>query len=418
MMGDVTNLGHQQVPNQRLVDCNGKDILTCEALKELYWWKYVGVVLQGDLKQERMVDQITRAAQAKAGALGTYMSYAGGLTPAVQMMAATGIVPGTMMYAAPAWCGVGEGQGATGDDMKQLGKVWDSVLRSTFGCARFTHGACMRAEAGWTSFDMECAKHVVMYFKRVQLMKDDIIDDEAETEVRPVKALLMELVLSHARRPGYNPDDSPIGAKFCKALKTILGDSSGGALAGSLKTACAWDKAIKEGCKTAAMEEMQSSVGDSNTAALYAASMGELGVPYYLKRARYLPQYARSNTLYRLIHLRVGAHSLARRTHHFQGGPINPLCPCGCGEEEDSAYFVYGCPARAAQRAEYYDTMMSLFGRHFTEDFLKKRVGVKWATTMRWLNGLSPWVGEDFDKWFAAFMDMLAGILKAHPTWG
>jgi hypothetical protein len=93
---------------------------------------------------------------------------------------------------------------------------------------------------------MECAKHVVMYFKRVQLMKDDIIDDDGETEVRPVKALLMELVLSHARRPGYNPDDSPIGAKFCKALKTILGDSSGEALAGSLKTACAWDKAIKE----------------------------------------------------------------------------------------------------------------------------------------------------------------------------
>jgi hypothetical protein len=37
---------------------------------------------------------------------------------------------------------------------------------------------------------------------------------------------------------------------------------------------------------------------------------------------------------------------------------------------------------------------------------------------MRWLNGLSPWVGEDFDKWFVAFLDMLARILIAHPTWG
>jgi hypothetical protein len=62
--------------------------------------------------------------------------------------------------------------------------------------------------------------------------------------------------------------------------------------------------------------------------------------------------------------------------------------------------------------------MKSLFGWHFTDDFQKKSVGVKWATAMRWLNGLSPWVGEDFGKWFVAFLDMLARILKAHPTWG
>ena len=142
------------------------------------------------------------------------------------MLVASAVIPGTMLYAAPAWCGVGEGSGATKTDMKRLGRVWDGVLRSTFGCARFTHAACMRAEAGWTSFGLECARHVVLYFKRVQQMKDDIIDEGGVTAVRPVKALLMELVGSHARLPGYSPEDSAMGAKVCKALKMVLGSDA------------------------------------------------------------------------------------------------------------------------------------------------------------------------------------------------
>ena len=232
MKGDGTNLGHQQVRNQSERDVYGNLIGEWERIKEVFWWKYVGVTLQGDLKHERMVDQMVRAAEAKAGALGTYLCFAGGLTPEVQMLVASAVIPGTMLYAAPAWCGVGEGSGATKTDMKRLGRVWDGVLRSTFGCMKKTHGACMRAEAGWTSFDLECARHVALYYRRVQQMKDDVIDDRGTKAVRPVKALLMELVGSHARLPGYVPNDNGMGAKVCKALKMVLGEEAENALRG------------------------------------------------------------------------------------------------------------------------------------------------------------------------------------------
>jgi hypothetical protein len=38
------------------------------------------------------------------------------------------------------------------------------------------------------------------------------------------------------------------------------------------------------------------------------------------------PLYSRSNTLYRLVHLRVASHALAQRTCHFEGGG-SAKCP-------------------------------------------------------------------------------------------
>ena len=53
MKGDGVNLGHQQVRKQSKRDVNGSAIKDEEAIKEVFWWKYVGVTLQGDLRQKR-----------------------------------------------------------------------------------------------------------------------------------------------------------------------------------------------------------------------------------------------------------------------------------------------------------------------------------------------------------------------------
>jgi hypothetical protein len=55
------------------------------------------------------------AGKAKSVALGNYLSFAGGLTPVVQLAVVTAIMPGVMLYAAPV-CGAGF--------------VWERVQRS------------------------------------------------------------------------------------------------------------------------------------------------------------------------------------------------------------------------------------------------------------------------------------------------
>jgi hypothetical protein len=60
--------------------------------------------------------------------------------------------------------------------------------------------------------------------------------------------------------------------------------------------------------------------GPSNSGRVYLAARKtiDVGVPYYLKRARVMAaRYNRGNTLYRLVHLRVASHALADRVHHF-----------------------------------------------------------------------------------------------------
>ena len=92
--------------------------------------------------------------------------------------------------------------------------------------------------------------------------------------------------------------------------------------------------------------------GPSNSGLVYLAARKtiDVGVPYYLKRARVMAaRYSRGNTLYRLVHLRVASHALADRVHHF-GESESPNCPCGCGLEETPAYFVFGSKVGAIER--------------------------------------------------------------------
>ena len=88
----------------------------------------------------------------------------------------------------------------------------------------------------------------------------------------------------------------------------------------------------------------------------YAAFRRVTGVAYYLHRAKEIGRYCRSNTLYRLMHLRVASHALAQRTCHFEGGG-SAMCPCGkeeCTGEETAAYFLFGCPTTEGLRGPFY----------------------------------------------------------------
>jgi hypothetical protein len=83
--------------------------------------------------------------------------------------------------------------GATAGDMNKLAQVWDGVLRSVLGCARYGSRTLFRAEAGWPSFVLMATKHRATYFARVNLMEDDK-DAAGVQHVRPVKALLEDTI--------------------------------------------------------------------------------------------------------------------------------------------------------------------------------------------------------------------------------
>ena len=123
----VMAVGEQVVMPQAEVDVHGKAVNPYEDVREMHWWKYVGVALQADMKHDKMVDQMVDAGKAKAVAMGSYLSFAGGLTPVVQLAVVTAIVPGVMLHAL---C-------SSERDMDRMFSVWDGVLRSVFGCAKY-----------------------------------------------------------------------------------------------------------------------------------------------------------------------------------------------------------------------------------------------------------------------------------------
>jgi hypothetical protein len=70
----------------------------------------------------------------------------------VQLVVVTAIMPGVMLYAAPVWGGVCVGTGATERDIDRLSSVWDGVLRSVFGCARYGIRRCTDRKLGGRRF--------------------------------------------------------------------------------------------------------------------------------------------------------------------------------------------------------------------------------------------------------------------------
>jgi hypothetical protein len=96
MHGEPVAVGEHVVTPQAEVDVRGKVVNPREHVREVHWWKYVGVALQADMKHDKMVDQMVGAGmhKAKAVALGNYLSFARGLTPVVQLAVVRGISKG------------------------------------------------------------------------------------------------------------------------------------------------------------------------------------------------------------------------------------------------------------------------------------------------------------------------------------
>jgi hypothetical protein len=73
MHGEPVTMGEQVVMPQAGVDVRGKAVNPRESVREVHWWKYVGVALQADMKHDKMVDQMVGAGKAKAVAMGNYI---------------------------------------------------------------------------------------------------------------------------------------------------------------------------------------------------------------------------------------------------------------------------------------------------------------------------------------------------------
>ena len=186
-----------------------------------------------------------------------------------------------------------------------------------------------------------------------------------------------------------------------------------------------WDDLIA-GCMRRAMREETEFLvancknGPSNAGVQYLACRKKIGVgvAYYLKRARDMSdKFSRSNTLYRLIHLRAASHALADRVHRFGEGS-SPNCPCGCGVEETPGYFVFGCPTWEPLRELFYQQDVQVRGKAGAKYFKDLTYATKWTTVNKWLNGFTAMADKKFDKWLAAFWDMLAALLFKHLRWG
>ena len=424
MHGEPPDLDGQLVEPQPALDVQGNVAHENERLLEVHWWKYVGIILQADMKWNLMVKQLLAAARAKAAALGCYLSFAGGLTPELQLHISSAIMHGVMLYGAPVWGGGINVMGATAYDMNKLGQVWDGVLRSVLGCARYGSRTLFRAEAGWPSFTLMADKHIVTYFARVKQMGTDR-DAEGKQNVRPVKALLEDTIDRQTGRWNTTAKSTPTGLRYTTAIKKFFGGKEHAALQGAIGSKTSWEDTIA-GCMRRAMREeteylvQNARGGPSNAGMVYLSARRaiDVGVPYYLKRARVMAAvYSRSNTLYRLVHLRVASHALADRVHHF-GESDSPNCPCGCGVEETPAYFVFGCLKWEPQRELFYRQDAQVRGNSSASSFKESSYNIKWRLVNTWLNGYTEMSDGVFDRWLVVFLNMLAKLLAKHPKWG
>jgi hypothetical protein len=72
----------------------------------------------------------------------------------------------------------------------------------------------------------------------------------------------------------------------------------------------------------------------------------------------------------------------------------------------------------AVQREVFYGVLVNIMGRAFGTRFRQGRQERQWLEMMLWLDGEGPFDDEEFDRVFVAFVDLVAGLLKVHPTWG
>ena len=244
--------------------------------------------------------------------------------------------------------------------MDRLSSVWDGVLRSVFGCAKYGMKALYRSEAGWPSFRLAVARSVTQYYARVVRLKQDVVCGGGKV-TRPVQALMNEVLARQlGRRDEGVKEGTGIGKKITASLELVLQGRSANALVrGGVMTEAWWKDAIAHGMKRAMRLELEYLVQlkSSLSGDTYAAFRRVTGVAYYLHRAKEIGCYCRSNTLYRLVHLRVASHALAQRTCHFEGGG-SAMCPCGkeeCTGEETAAYFLFGCPTTECLREAFYE---------------------------------------------------------------
>jgi hypothetical protein len=380
-----------------------------ERVVEVRWWEWLGVIFQSDRKWAQMAKKLEKKGDNKLGALTNYLSFAGALSPSLALLVGRTMLPPCILYGAPVWGRAGRGRckstGMTKAEQHRLQHIQDKLLRSVFGGMKQGQMlAVLRAEAGWCTVDLLVAEATMKYYGRVTRLE----------EARPVRVLLQHVVEQQLE----GKLDTEVGRKYINAAKVVFGTGGEENLLSEF-TKRGWNTLVRESMQESMEEEMIRECGDRPTGKEYLEYRPSgYGQAYWLQRAAGVVKWGKRLTLYRIVHMRSGAHLLGKVGRLFGVGDVQGRCACGNGVRECPSHFTFGCATTTSSRDLFYVSLEGIKGAGFTGRFRARPQEAQWKEMMLWLDGQGPFDDEEFDNMLVAFVDLVARLLKVHPTWG
>jgi hypothetical protein len=81
-------------------------------------------------------------------------------------------------------------------------------------------------------------------------------------------------------------------------------------------------------------------------------------------------------------------------------------------------HFVFGCSSTNNVRLPFWQVLEEVIGSAYASSFRGFSPRKQWMELMSWLDGDGPFEDDEFDVIFGAFVDLVAELLRVHPTWG
>ena len=387
-----------------------------EVVTEVRWWEWLGVVFQYNMKWDKMARKLEAKGNRKVGVLAHYISFTGALSPSLALLVGDSIVPSTILYGSPVWGrvapsgGVADGRtsGMTKRDQDKLAGVQNRLLRSVFGgIKRGQMLSVLRAEAGWCTVELEVAVSIVRYYGRVSRMEG----------TRPVRIFLRHAVAAEVdQREGGSTE---MGRKFVRAAQAVFGAGGEVNLEGRWSVG-GWKTLVSRSMVIAKQAEMEAQCGLKPTGVEYLLYRERgCGQAYYIQRAVGVVKWGKRKALNRIVHMRSGGHLLGKVGRLFGVGDEGGLCTsCTARVRDSPQHFVFGCSHTDGLRHGFWQVLEEVAGMGFVTTFKGWGHRKQWLELMSWLDGDGPFEDDEFDVVLEALVDLVAGLLKAHPTWG
>ena len=229
------------------------------------------------------------------------------------------------------------------------------------------------------------------------------------SEKRPVRVLL-KYVVEQQMEGLINTE---MGRKYVSAATAVFGVGGAENLLSAFSKG-AWQRLVRESKEVAMDLEMTEMCGAKPTGVEYLTyRQNGHGQAYWLGRAAGVVLWGKQKTPYRIVHMRSGAHLLGKVGRLFGVGDADGHCACGNGVRECPSHFAFGCVRTEVQREVFYGVLVNTMGRAFGTRFRQGRQERQWLEMMLWLDGDGPFDDEEFDRVLVAFVELVAGLLKA-----